>query len=218
MHFETTAFCTGRATANIRNPLVRVHNALVTGMQRTATLPKMIVVVLEDDIIRHLNHNDYGATEMFGKVISYLELQLQNSILDLKALMPRKAKRVGCPHIVWIAPSIHQRYENNNLRKKFGNELETQLRGKPYTSVLRLRQVWDPNNNAFVTTGDLSSLGQHKLWDSIDRSIAFADRLIFGAVRERVHNCYECNRASRPTCRAFIKPRKRLPPPIQKHH
>ena len=117
-NFEATAFCASRSTvttSSIKNPIARIHNALVAGMQRSATLPKMIIIILEDDILSYLDHNDYGATEMYGKIITYLESEIQKSILNFKSFMPKKAKRVGCPHFVWIAPSSNSSYANNNL-------------------------------------------------------------------------------------------------------
>ena len=160
---------------------------------------------------------------MYGKVITYLESEIQKSILDFKAFMPKKAKRIGCPHFVWIAPSSHSKYKNNNLRRKFANELEIQLRGKPFTTVLRFRQVWEPNNPDLIlqSGNELSSIGVYKFWGAVDRSIAFADKLIFGAVHNRSNNCGACrfnNRQQETTRRAYIRPRRRLPAPPHKRN
>ena len=69
--------------------------------------------------------------------------------------------------------------------------MEVQLRGKPFTTVLKLKQVWDSHNENYVNehnkqiTGD----GELSLWRAIDRSIWFADKVVFNGPHDGRRNC-----------------------------
>ena len=146
----------------------------------------MMVIIPEDDILKFLNHNDYGATELFGKIIDYLDKEIQTAITKFKAIFPRMAKKQNCPEVIWIAPSTHSCYPNNTLRRKFGCEMDVQLRGRPSTMILKFRQIWDVTDRRLVDDkGRLTRLGLIKIWESIDRSISFANRLVFGVTVTR---------------------------------
>ena len=151
--------------------------------------------MLEDDIIKFLKHDDFGATELYGKIIDYIDTVLRDTVCKFKTFLPAKAKKFGYPHFLWICPSIHKNYENNTLRKKFGGQLELQLRGRPYTTVLKLKQIWEPNNDTLVSSvsSDLTNTGQCTLWQAINKSIAFADKIVFNQAsfteaRQRIQN------------------------------
>ena len=214
-------FCADKFTSHIRNVLARITNTLITAINAKTVLPKMLVMVLEDDVIKYLEHDDYGATEMYGKVITYIEKEIQDALFKFKSFIPQKAKRPGRPQIVWICPSIHKNYGRNTLRKKFGGQLELLLRGKPFTTVLKLKQVWNTDNDNLVAPHNkqLTRDGEYALWKAIDRSISFADRVIFNQGTETFarhrpffHTNYNTHRhTNRGGCRHDCG--RRLPPP-----
>ena len=108
-HYEVSIFCMNQQSSNMRNILARILNNVITTLNRRKYLPKMIVFLLEDDLIQYLNHNNYGATELFGKVISYLEAQLRDTLYTFKSLLPTKAKKHNWPQMIWIPPANHNK-------------------------------------------------------------------------------------------------------------
>ena len=213
-HYEVTLISSDRYQSTIHSPIARLHNSLVNAMSQHASLPKMLVIIIEDDFIKYLEHNDYGATELFGKVLNYIESELQKTILKFKRMLPPKAVKLGFPQMVWIAPSLHQNYINNTMRKKFAAELDVQLRGRPFMIILRLKHVWDQNDDRLVEdNGRLSRLGRITLWQAIDCSIAFADRILFNNTRNKTPTY----RRGQGNCRrSFSGCKRRLPTPPKK--
>ena len=143
-------------------------------------------MILEADIIRFLDHKDYGATELFGKIISYLEKEIRELIGKFKSMIPNKAKKYKTwPQVIWIPPSMHKNYVDNNFRRKFAGEMEQIIKGKPNSSVFKIKQVWQPNNDDLVYehNSNLSPSGERKLWLAFDRTLWFADRILFNNIQ-----------------------------------
>ena len=163
------------------NMVARIINTLNYALFQKAKLPKMMIFVLEDDVIRYLKYNDYGVTEMFGKIIDYLSKNIRKVIDDFKAILPTKAKRVELPQLVWILPTTHRNYFNNNLRKKFCQEMENIINFQRDSCTLKLRQVWDARNADFVspTRHRITHEGTKNLWEAVDRTIRYADWKLF---------------------------------------
>ena len=191
---------------NTRWQEFKIH--LVSVMSRKISLPKMIILVLEDDVIKHLNHNDYGATELFGKIIDHMHNEITRTITTFKKFLPARAKKLAWPQIIWMAPTTHHNYLNNTLRKKFSSEMSVQLRGRQGTMILQPKQVWDSDDNRLVEDNHcLSKLGRNYIWQAIDKSIAFADRTLFQSYQTTQNRPIQQHRIR------FQQGRRRLPPP-----
>ena len=93
-NYEWMVFC-ANSQSNTRNVLACIITTTVHAINSKLALPKMMVFVLEDDVIEYLNHNNYGASEMFGKVITYIESEIQSAISVFKTRIPHKAKKIG---------------------------------------------------------------------------------------------------------------------------
>ena len=163
------------------NRLARILNALTKAMRDEAYIPKIIVVVLEDDIIRYLNFNDYGVTTLYGRVIEFMSSNVRNAVDKFKEqFLPTRAKRSQYPMIIWIMPTSHMHYRNNTLRRKFAHELEGQIvqHHAFCTDVL-----WNSQSPAVVNdiTGKMIPAGIRRYWHAVDRVIKYANTYFFNA-------------------------------------
>ena len=165
----------------VSNCISRIHNTVVAALSRHAQIPKMMVVVLENDIINFLEYQGYGVTEMYGKVIEYLTKELQNTVIRFRnRYLPSKAFRSNWPQFIYITPSIHDSYKDNILRKKFTTEMNALLQNAPATLTLRFKQIWNPENKNLVSTeGTITSAGVKSFWLALDKTIKFADHRLF---------------------------------------
>ena len=186
-NYDVTVFASCPYASNVPelrkvdNMLARLTNTLLSAMRQKSRLPKMIVIIFEDDLIKFLNYNDYGVTEMFKKVLEFLTKTIRKSIDEFKTSLPVKAKRVDTPQLVWILPTNHQNYLNNTLRRKFATELEKVTKAQRDSTFLKLRQVWDTANPKLVspTKNRMTSEGLQRYWEAVDRTIRYADWKIF---------------------------------------
>ena len=165
-----------------KNVIARIHNTIVSTMMRRATLPKLIVIPIENDIIKFCNYNDFGVSEMYGKVMDYLSSEIKKSIEHFKDKhMPTKAKRHSWPQIIWIMPTCHDNYPDNTLRRKFGAELGAVIHRKDGSIALKLKQVWNEKNPQLVNedNGMITPTGVKLFWIALDRTVKFADQKLF---------------------------------------
>ena len=176
----------------IPNRVARVHNTLVSAMSRRATLPKIIVFILEDDIIDYIDYNDYGVSEMMGPVMEYMTNEIRVSINKFKhKYLPKKSFRQHWPKIIWLMPTLHNNYSNNNLRRKLQTELYGILRknNDNDTMGVKLKQ-WSSETTALVQPGtrNLTQLGLRCYWEAVDQAIKFADFRLFSDNRCKTNN------------------------------
>ena len=160
---------------NTENPISRLLNALITAFRSKAHLPKLIMIILEDDIIRYTGYNDYGVTALYGRLINFLSMEIVK-IVDAykKEIFPQKAVNQNWPQIVWVPPTMHANYHNsdNTLRKKFSNELDLQIDNQQYMHVIRFAN-WKFDDYPLVGRYDhrMSQIGVSHFWNEVDMLI-----------------------------------------------
>ena len=112
-------------------------------------------------------------------MIDHIMKEMESSIKTfLGNNIPYKANRFNHPHILWIEPSLHTKYNDNDLRMKFIKSLHIAARseGRDRTIVLPLKQHWDDNADLYVfNTGATNQHGFTSLTRAIDATIRFAD-------------------------------------------
>ena len=157
------------------NALSRICNGFIYSLQNYNTLPKIVVLVIEDDIINMINHDDFGITKIYTLTMQWLMADLKRIINKFNTFIPSKAK--GMPHFLWIIPTMHNLYPNNNKRKKFGVGLKAIAALHENTSALRLVQVWNPANSELYLSREerLTPQGLIAFWQAVDKTIHFCD-------------------------------------------
>ena len=176
---------TGLVTKNFSNLnpslMGRLRNSLVNGIKDQKTLPKMVVIIPDQDIIDMFLHKNDISSYTWGKIIYWLMSEYNKIIQSYKEFLPEKAKRKNHPQFVWIEPPQHRNFRNNNLREKFSNCLRTMAKLCDNTSVLALKKIWDPVEPGYFVESNsscLSSLGFKKYWEAIDHMPCYCDTTI----------------------------------------
>ena len=173
---------------DIKNRIARLHNTVVKAMRTRGILPKFIIFLLEDDIIDYLNYNDYGVSEMYGRIMEYVLREINSSINEFRSMLPSKAKRENFPQILWLEPTLHKNYRNLSLRKKFCVIISEIVPRYENNMIWRLKKPWDPDSNNHVSSfqNKLTPLGHCLLWQAVDKTARFADFKIFNQERARL--------------------------------
>ena len=180
--FEVTGFLTKSYGNADRSPLSRLMNSLTYAMQEKLCLPKIIMFIFEDDIIRHrvLRTDDQeGITEMYTRVLKWLTSNVSRAIEAFKEYLPERCKRTNIPRVVFMAPAINVSFTNNGLRKKFARSLNVATKLHENMSCLELRQGWDQEDQGvFLNEGNIkrwTSDGYKKYWMAIDKCVSFCN-------------------------------------------
>ena len=178
-HFEVKEFLTSKYSnaCSPTNIITRLLNAVICGLNEYKGLPRLIIMVLDDDVIRCCNHLDSDFTIFFTRILDALTRELSKAIDICKDLLPEKAKRENVPHILWIAPPTHKNFNpiNNEQRKKFSICLNGSISLYRNMTMLNMVKHWDHDdgNNFLREAYRFTSEGLTKYWLSVDAAVRF---------------------------------------------
>ena len=178
LNFEVRAYLTSQHTMNTRNILSRLRNGLVTALNEHAVLPKVIVMVPDDDIINQVKDDpNTNLSFYYERLMSGLCNLLNKSVDCYKDMIPLKAKRETIPHFLWIAPPQHCYFseDNKSRREIFSNAVNVAVAAQKNMTMLKLVKFWDmDNSNLFLKDQyRYTSEGLTLYWRGVDAAIRF---------------------------------------------
>ena len=178
-NFDVTAFINGKFKSKDPSVVSRLRNALVTAVTKQPVLPKLVVIVPDDDMIKFLNIYAAGISKSLGKIVDYIMLEHDKIIESFKEYLDDRSKKAEYPHFLWILAPLHQNFANNEERKKFNRCVERMTAFHGNTSALYLKKVWDSNDtNLFVKESRrFTSVGYARYWEAIDKTVRYCDTI-----------------------------------------
>ena len=131
----------------------------------------------DDDLIRCIETKNNAPLIVWDKHLFWLMRQFKQAVMNHKQNLPTKAKRFDQPHFLWIQAPLNVDFSNNEDRVEFNKVLESVGKQFNSTSVLPLRQIWDPDCSSYFigNAKRYTSEGLHKYWEAIDRTIKYCD-------------------------------------------
>ena len=167
--------------SNTRNIMARVRNALIFAMNKEWFLPKLIVVVLEEDIIKYVTKNSYTDEKSMSMCITHIVNDFRKAIASFKDVLPSKSKRHNWPHVLWILPVQHVLFKNFVVRQRFSRQFEKIVAMQHNMSALKLRQVWDEHDTSLYLPdyNRFTSLGYKTYWAAVDCTVKYCDKMAF---------------------------------------
>ena len=96
---------------------------------------------------------------------------------EIRDALPFKAKKYGWPYILWIEPTKHKLYSDNDKRKIFIQKLHKINNLHEESIVLALdQQDWSSTSEMFIEREKRYTIkGLRAIWSSIDKTIIDAD-------------------------------------------
>ena len=171
--FEIHTITGGQRQMN-RNVIGRIRNAVATAIGRYNKLPTFIIFAIEDDIISNIIYNDFGLKILYGEILDWLMSEIRMLIQEFKRMIPARAKKAGLPKIIWLGPTIHSAYRNNNKRIKFTDSLASVCHLFPEVSAFKVKKPWLEDNIEYFLGGDKnrwSADGIRSYWYAVDNII-----------------------------------------------
>ena len=163
---------------NNRSCIGRLINNYVKGLNEFKELPKLVVMVIDDDSIKFIKNDSDETVETQIKMITdWLVNEMEKATKCCTEHYPSKAKRDGFPHILWIAPPSHKNFgkSNNKRREAQTYFLYNSVKQKKDMTVLKMIKFWDYEDpNTFLYDSyRFTSEGLLKYWQAIDSAIRF---------------------------------------------
>ena len=173
-HFAVMVQATNNSRSNNPAILARLRNSLVHAINRCTQLPKIVVIVLEDDLLESINPNENLAAAL-NKRIRWLMHEYRKIIDTTKDFLPQNAKNDGYPKFLWINLTKHCNYTNNTERKKLGTCMENMSKFFDNNVSLRLVHKWEfSDTNLFLKEQQrFTSEGLNTFWTALDKTIEY---------------------------------------------
>ena len=176
-------------TSNDPNILSRLRNMLIGLIHQEIKLPKMVIIVLDDDLVKYYgpDEDSESLTKALRRLINELMTEFRKIISTQKERLPKKAKRFFYPQFVWIQAPLNCQYDNNRERKIFNECLSHAAKFQEDVSVLELKKIWDrENTRLFVGEAQrYTSEGLSTYWAAIDCTVRFMDTILFQKIETR---------------------------------
>ena len=159
--------------SNNRSILGRVRNTLAAAMNKHDKMPKYILIVLDDNLIDVVKYTKPGVSEIFGRSLKWLAAEVHEAITDRKEELPKKAKKYLFPQVFWVALPQHKNFDNNQLRFKFNNCMESVVGQHKEMKMLKIKRRWNYEDNSVNNLGQITPDGQLTYWAGVDEALQF---------------------------------------------
>ena len=174
-NYEMSGFMAGELELD-NCPVSRLRNNILMAIEKQPILPKLIVIVPDDDILEYIANKNDMSSYSIGRVLHWLMQQINKAISSELEYLPTKAKLDGFPHTIFIEAPTHIKFRNNELREKFNTCMRNMAKLVENTSVLALKKIWDANDIANVAENkNLTVHGHKQYWEAVDRTVKYAD-------------------------------------------
>ena len=236
-NFDTTGFFGNTFISENPSMIGRICNLLVHGLKcqlngKLLPPPKIVVIVLDDDII-HLfdsedgilsdNTDSQGISTQFSRILNYIMSSFERCIAAFKEHLPAKSLKASYPKFLWIQAPLHDNFKNNSLRFKLNRCLEEVTKLHSNCHTLHLKRVWDPKNlNLFLLDSQrYTAEGLSVYWEAVDRTVQYFDSVMLKkltTVPKRKHSFQDQKDRFKWQNLAFnrnenVSSFKKLPPP-----
>ena len=183
-HFDVSGYF-NHFTSDNPSILGRVASLLnsaanVTFNNALLPLPKIIIMVLDDDIIKLISEEDNikGFSKPCTRLLNFLMTEFDCGISTFKELLPVKCIKPKWPQFLWIQVPEHINFKNNALRFKFNWCLEETTKLHSNCAMLMLKKVWNPDDINFYYNDRFTQDGYRAYWEAIDRTMRYFDSVL----------------------------------------
>ena len=146
-------------------------------MNEHATLPKVIILVLDNDVVKDIEQVDSTLPVSVETLLNWLIKEVNQVVQNYKNYLPKKSLCEYVPHILWICPPTHKYFgERSNLkRKEMTKCLNELLKSQTNMSCLQMVKIWDHEDSSLFIY-DLYRFTTERIkkyWLSVDSAIRY---------------------------------------------
>ena len=188
-NFQIRVIAASPVSSRNPDPIARVRNSLIQAWETFKCIPKIIIVVPENDIIKGVKTSSSSAAfTQYMKSIEWIADEHVKIIDFFKKYCTGKQlkNRRYWPFYLWIAASIHSRYEDYSKRIRFNRALDDTSKIHPRMTVLKPVQQWDSEDASLVSNIDrlLTGNGWNAFWTAVDCAVSYFDSKVIPNIIE----------------------------------
>ena len=159
------------------NSMAHITNRLIDACHENKTLPRLIIILPDGDILNKIAYFDFGASRIIGDCLTWMVNQISAIIEDRKAKMKliREGSTVGTePKLVWVKMMSKPTSDPiQALKQKYNEILEETLASQKLNYILEIDGL---KKDDFDHTGNLLVQGMATYWHSLDEQIRKFDK------------------------------------------
>ena len=153
-----------------------IHNNYVQIIKEQILLPKAVIVVLEDDMVKAADHYKKGTSSILAPRIHWLITNIFKLTNEYKKNLPTKSCRFKYPQFFWVPAVLHDAFGIKNLyREKFNDCLKETVGEMRGHKILDL-PTWNRHDFTLCNYGNLNQAGLKKIWIAINDAFQAWDR------------------------------------------
>ena len=179
-NYDVMAKLSSQYMSQTKNFLSRFRNLLVSAITDQPRLPKIIVNILDTDLMKNIDESIWDDTKALNRVIGSMMSDQSKLILTQKSYLQQKAKRTNYPHIVWIEAPIHNNFPDNYRRERFNYSLNHMVQFQEDTTVLKFKKIWDSSNSRLYIRENerFTCEGLSAYWAAVDCTLRYLDTIL----------------------------------------
>ena len=179
-HYDATGFYHASLTKDFRKRgdtlMAELKKNFIEAINEHVLLPKAVIIVLEEDLIKAANHFKKGAGIVYQTAVDWLFTELHRISVSYKEKLPSKARKFRNPQFLWVAATYHDRYGNGNFyREKFNTALKNAAAKYREMQILHLHS-WDQKDESKFCNGKLTADGFSKYWIALNDAFQAWDK------------------------------------------
>ena len=187
-NFGITGYFTTKYMSHDQNTISRLRNSLAAAIREKTYLPKYVVIVPDDDIMKYAKVAKLDSSQKsVERLISAVMKQHNKYISIHKENLPRRAKRELYPQFIWIEAPINTAFANNAARIKFNASLNHVAKFQQNMTVIQLKKIWDTEDpNYYVHDSRRFTVeGYSKYWEAVNASVKFMDTILIKKIAKK---------------------------------
>ena len=123
--YDPTKLVSNKFTSHEQSILGRLCNAFIKGLTEQVLPPRLVVIILDDDLITFLDTECDRHAESYPltKMLEWLMTELTRVVAAYKDYLPEKSKKDNYPHFMWVQTPFHINFNNNEHQENFNKNL-----------------------------------------------------------------------------------------------
>ena len=176
-NYDVEAYAVMKDQSDIKSNIARIRNQFMIALNAEHLLPKIIDVILDDDVVRRTHIEEEGLSLVLKNLIDWLFNSVEEMIQEKKRYLPSKSVRATHPMIYWVESPQHVNFTNNLARRKFNSTVQATAAIHRSMKIIRMKKEWNPDDKSLFADNRYSSEGLMKYWDSVDSAVEFNDTM-----------------------------------------
>ena len=180
MYQYYNVFCfTPNPKSVLRNVLARLVNCLIKALNNAKKMPRMIIIIPENDLVEYLSHKNFDMKVLANKALNWVMNQMVRAVdakIDNLRLRCPGAIVTTEPKFIWVEMfnRVTDFTKLPSVRHKYIEALQEQIRKRTRHYIIDINESM-MDTSLFDMANQLNGRGTVHFWNQIDDQIKSFD-------------------------------------------